>query len=329
MDGRGAELNAALASLTPFARDVDDVLRLLRSQEGATRGVVRDTGQVFEAISERQGQLRGLIDNSNRVFETTAARDRQLADTFVAFPTFLREARTTTRRLTRFARDTDPLVTQLRPAARQLSPTLRELDGLAPDLRGLIRDVGPLVTVSRRGLPALERTLDDTKPFLARLDPYLRTLQPTLDYLGLYKREIAAFFANDTAATGAGDQSMGSSGVLKYLRTSNPLNPEILAAYDRRIPTNRSNPYTEPGAFDQLARGLPTFGSYLCQNPGPYPSLPPQGSDPEQDAEERALIVQYVFKDGPKAPSCREQRNLGRLVGQAGKFPQLRPIQAP
>ena len=55
--------------------------------------------------------------------------------------------------------------------------------------------------------------MDDTKPFLARLEPYLRTLQPTLDYLGLYKREIAAFFANDTAATGAGDQSMGSSGV--------------------------------------------------------------------------------------------------------------------
>ena len=48
------------------------------------------------------------------------------------------------------------------------------LIGLAPDLRGRIRDVGPLVTVSRRGLPAFERTLDDTKPFLARLEPYLR-----------------------------------------------------------------------------------------------------------------------------------------------------------
>lgn len=327
VDGRGKELNDALASLTPFARDVDDVLRLLRSQQGATRGLVRDTGQVFEAIGERQGQLRGLIKNSNRVFETTAARDRQLADTFVALPTFLRETRVTTRRLTEFARDTDPLVTQLRPAARALSPTLREVDALAPDLRGLIRDFGPLITVSRRGLPALERILDDTRPFLARLDPYLRTLQPTLDYLGLYKREIAAFFANDTAATGAADQS--GSGSARYLRTSNPLNPEILAAYNRRLPTNRSNPYSAPGAYDGLKQGLPTFGSYLCQNPGPYPSLMPAGSDPEQDPAERALIVQYVFKDGPKAPSCREQRNLGRLVGQAGKFPRLRPIEAP
>ena len=33
----------------------------------------------------------------------------------MAFPTFLRETRTTTRRLSRFAADTNPLITQLRP----------------------------------------------------------------------------------------------------------------------------------------------------------------------------------------------------------------------
>ncbi len=327
--GHGRSLNDALASLTPFARDTDDVLRILRSQSGATRGLVRDTGTVFGALAERRGQLRGLIQNSNRVFATTAARNRQLADTFVAFPTFLREARATTRRLTAFSANANPLISQLRPAARQLSPTLVELNGVAPDLRGLMRDIGPLVSVSRRGLPALQRTLDDTRPLLARLEPYLRSLQPTLDYLGLYKREIAAFFANDTAATMAGDQGTGSSKVLNYLRTSNPLNPEILAAYPRRIPTNRSNPYTEPGAYDQLRRGLPTFGAYLCQNPGPYPSLRPAGTDPRQDPEERALIQEFVFKDrGPQAPPCREQAPLGRLVGQSGKFPQLQPIPA-
>ena len=64
------------------------------------------------------------------------------------------------------------------------------LKALAPDLRGLFTDLGPLIKVSRKGLPALERILDDTRPLLARLEPYLRTLQPMFDYLGLYKREI-------------------------------------------------------------------------------------------------------------------------------------------
>ncbi len=326
----GADLNRALAQLTPFAEDVDDVLRILRRQDGATRGLVRDTGQVFDALSERRGQLRGLISNSNRVFETTAARDQKLADAFVAFPTFLREARTTSRRLTRFADDTDPLVTQLRPAARELSPALRNVQAIAPDLRGLFRDLGPLIRVSRPGLPALERTLDDTRPLLARLEPFLRTVQPTFDYLGLYKREITALLGNAAGSTQAADPGTNTSRLIKYLRTTNPISPEVLSTYEKRLPSNRSNPYPAPGNFTQLARGLPTFGSYLCANPGPATSLAPPERNPLLTENLRRLILKYAYTAaGPVAPSCREQAPLGRLVGQSGKFPQLRPIEAP
>ena len=122
--GNAEHLNDALALLTPFADDTDEVLKVLRQQSGATQRFVRDTGYVFDALSERKGQLRDLIRNSNRTWEAIASRDAQLADTFRVFPTFLREGRTTTQRLTKFANDTNPLITQLRPAARELSPTL-------------------------------------------------------------------------------------------------------------------------------------------------------------------------------------------------------------
>ena len=147
--GNGEAISDALGNLTPFAENTDDVLKVLRAQSGATRRLVRNTGEVFSALSERRGQLRGLIRNSNRVWETTARRDAQLADTFRVLPTFLREGRTTTRRLTAFAEDTDPLIDQLRPAARELSPTLQDLDKLSPDLRSLLRNFGPLVQVSQ------------------------------------------------------------------------------------------------------------------------------------------------------------------------------------
>ena len=227
---------------------------------------MRDTGEVFAALTERQGQLRDLIVNSNRVWEVTARRNAELAGTFRILPTFLRESRITTRRVTRFAADTDPLIDQLRPAARQLSPTLIGLDALAPDLRGLFQDLGPLVRVSRRGLPATEQVLDNTRPLLARLDPFLRQLTPIVDYLGLYRREIAAFFANDTAVTQATGAGQGTSQRLHYLRTQNPTNPEIMAGYPNRISTNRSNPYIAPGGYTKLRTEghLETFGSYLC-----------------------------------------------------------------
>jgi phospholipid/cholesterol/gamma-HCH transport system substrate-binding protein len=188
----------------------------------------------------------------------------------VALPTFERESRETINRLTQFARDTNPLVTQLRPAARELSPTLTELSALAPDLKALFRDLGPLIDASEKGLPAAERVLEDLRPLLGQIDPALRQLNPVLDFVGLYKRELTAFFANTVAATQA--TSLSNKGPLHYLRTQNPINPENLAAYPKRLPTNRPNPYTLPGNFDQIRTGLPSYETRQCTG-GPVPTL--------------------------------------------------------
>ncbi len=327
--GNAEAINDALGLLTPFAEETGDVLSVLRQQSGATRSFIRDTGVVFDALTARDGQLRDLISNSNRVWETVAARDAQLADTFRVLPTFLREGRETTRRLTRFAENTDPLITQLRPAARALSPTLVDLDKLAPDLNGFFRDLGPFVRVARTGLPATEQVLDNTRPLLARLDPFLKELTPVVDYLGLYKREIAAFFANDSAATQARDAALDGSGKrIHYLRTSNPVNPEMVAGWPFRLGTNRSNPYTEPGGYDKLRTEghLETFASYLCTaNPQPAPPAANQ----YLNAAEAAGIAEFVF-GGPentgRAPVCDPQAPLGRLAGQSGVFPRLQPL---
>jgi phospholipid/cholesterol/gamma-HCH transport system substrate-binding protein len=328
--GRAGEISAALANLTPFADETDEILRVLRVQGAETRGLIRDTGEVFAALTERKGQLGDLIRNSNRTWEAIASRNAQLADTFRVFPTFLRESRATTRRVTEFANVTNPLVTQLRPAARQISPTLVDLDRLSPDLRGFFRDLSPLVRVSRTGLPATEQVLDNTRPILRRLDPFLRELTPIIDYLGLYRREITAFFANDSAATQAvGTGFSQPTPPIHYLRVMNPMNPEIMTGYQHRLGTNRYNPYTEPGAYDRLAQGrpLPVFGSYLCTS-NPTPSPPP----PNENLSERLAteIQRFVFGIGTgnegRAPPCEEQAPLGRLVGQPGRYPHVEPL---
>jgi phospholipid/cholesterol/gamma-HCH transport system substrate-binding protein len=327
--GNAEEINDALGHLTPFAEETGDVLRVLRVQGDATRRLIRDTGAVFEALTEREGQFRQLIVNSNRAWEAIASRDAQLAETFRVLPTFLREGRTTTERTTEFALETDPLIDQLRPAAREISPTLIELDRLAPDLRGFFDDLGPLVRVSRRGLPATEEVLDNTRPVLARLDPFLRQLTPIVDYLGLYRREIAAFFGNGSAATQAIGPGFSSSDPVHYLRVMNPLNPEIMTGYPNRLATNRTNPYTAPGAYDRLGEGrpLPVFGSYLCSsNPTPNPPAPNEFMSERLSTE----IEKFVFGIGTpnegRAPPCVPQAPLGGTVGQPGAFPALQPL---
>jgi len=319
----GSDLNDALGNLAPFAEDTAVVLKILHEERGDVRRLVRGTGEVFSALTERSGQLRDLIANSNQVFETTAARDQELADTFRVLPTFLAESRRTLTRVSEFAEDTDPLVTQLRPWARELSPTLIQLRGLAPDLKALFRDIDPLVRVSRRGLPAVERFLDETRPLLAQVDPFLRQLNPFLRHIGFYRRELVAFFALDAAATQASDTPIGSDVPVHYLRTSNPVNPENLAAYPTRLATNRANPYLEPGGYAKLATGLEVFGRYLCTS-NPIARLAPDiGAFVPQETID--LVERIAFNGGTvPAPPCKEQRPLGTtLYGQPGMYPHV------
>jgi hypothetical protein len=117
--------------------------------------------------------------------------------------------------------------------------------------------------------------LHDLRPLLAQLDPALRQVTPILDFVGLYKPELTAFFANTVAATQA--QDPGTK--LHYLRTMNPLNLENLAVYPRRLGTNRTNAYAKPGNFRLLGKGMPSFETRHCNRavPGITNTEPPGG----------------------------------------------------
>src|SRR5215213_2337471 len=260
IDGYGRDINDALGNLGPFAEDTATLVDILNRQEGAVGRLISNSGVVFGALTERQGELRSLIRNSNRVFATTAARDRELQESFVALPTFEDESRVTVRRLAEFATDTNPLVTQLRPAARELSPTLIDLGLLAPDLKRLFIQLNPLFDAAKTGFPAAQQVLKDARPLLAQIDPAAQQLVPLLDFVGLYKNELNAFFANTVAAT----QARSTSTRVHYLRTTNPFNPENLGVYPRRLGTNRPNPYAKPGMFNKLRSGLEVYEDRHC-----------------------------------------------------------------
>ena len=264
LEGRGEDLSAAIGSLEPFARQATDALRILDSDEQAVRGFVSNGGEVFEALSERQGQLSGLISASREVFETTANRNAELEEIFQIFPTFLRESRATLTRLEEFAIDTDPLVTQLRPAVRELSPTLVALGDLAPDLESFLRAFDETIVASRVGLPALQELLDDDlRPLLARIDPYFAELNSFLETIGLYRAELAGLLANGAAVTN-GTRTESDNVARHHLRTSAVFGPQFLSAYDNRLRVDRSNPYLRPLGYLGLPGGLDSFETRHC-----------------------------------------------------------------
>jgi phospholipid/cholesterol/gamma-HCH transport system substrate-binding protein len=321
LTGRGQNLNAALGELYPFATNVDSVLAVLKRDSAATSTLLRNGGQVFGAIAHSPSALQALVNNSNAAFAATAAQSTALAQTIKAFPSFLVANRITINRVKRFAVTTKPLVDELRPAAVQLTPTLKSLAILAPELKSLLVNIGPLTSASAAGVPAFERFLDDSVPLLTRAKPYLGGVIPVLDYINTYRREVAAFFANSTAAGEATAPAAVGQRLLHYVRISNPVNPETLTDYAHRLSTNRGNPYLVPNGYQSLVAGLPVFGSNLCtSNPQPTigPTIAPSLA---------AVLSSTYYTADPSGPPCKAQTPLGQVTtGQLQAFPQLQPL---
>lgn len=318
LTGRGEDLNAAIAQLFPFATNVERVLTVLHRQSAATSTFLRDTGVVFSALSASPSQLQSFVRNANATFAATAAQSVALANTIRAFPPFLIQTRSTINRVTRFAQTTKPLIDEFRPAAVQLSPALQRSVILAPELRDLMVSIGPLTAAAKPGIPALNRFLDKSVPWLARTKPYLGGLIPVIDYVNTYRREVAAFFANSTASTQATALNPTATKAIHYVRLSNPINPETLTPYKTRLSSNRGNPYMAPGGYNQLVNGLSVFGGNLCTSnsqPTIGPDIPPSLA---------AILRSAYYTVNPGGPPCKAQAPLGPITtGQAQSFPHL------
>jgi virulence factor Mce-like protein len=313
--------SAALADLYPFAQDWGQLLKALDQEDSALTSLISDGGSAITGLTERPGQLRALMLDSDAAFRATARRDGQLAAFFRALPGFLNQTKLTTKRVARFSRDTLPFVNQFQPVATELTPFIRNLRVVAPPLRSLLAGIRPLAQSTRAGVPALESALRGIEPLLARTKPFLGGLIPVINYLNSYRREVAGAVANTAAATQATLPSLNGTGRWHYIRSSLTINPEALAPYPYRFPSSRANPYPQPGAATDVAKGPAEFGPYLCVNRA-FPTLS-RSIDPVL----RQIIAGGYFTTDPSGPPCRDTRPLGPVVGGGpGYFPQLKAV---
>ena len=311
IQGRGADINAGLASLPGFVDSADNLLVTLDAQSAAVRRLVSSTGNFFSAISAREGELRGLITDANALFQTTAARNQDFADVFRELPRFERESIKTLPALTAFAREAQPVVKRLQPAATAAEPLFADVNRLAPQFDGFFEKLNGVVAASKQGLPAFDRILSGIPPLLGAFQPVLRNVNPFVDYIGQNKREVTAFFANVTAASQIRDMTPNA---LHFLRTSQTLGPQAATTYPHPIGQTRLNPYLVPGGLTQLKDGLPAL---VCGSGDPAPPGI-MGEDTLSD-----LFTKYGFRTESRqvpAPPCKLQ---GDYPGFGTQFPQV------
>jgi phospholipid/cholesterol/gamma-HCH transport system substrate-binding protein len=316
IQGRGGDLNQVFGVLPVFLSDSNDLFTVLHRQDEALSKVFANTADIFEAIDSRPGQLTELILQSNRLFRVTAHRSQQLTDTFNEFPEFLRQSRETTAGFDAFAKATQPLIKNTTLFATQLSPTLVKATKVTADARAIVSNLEPLLDKADSGLPATDQFLALAKPSIAQLDPFLRNLNPVLQFVGLYQREITAFLGNDASAAQAqftnaqaraGDATSGH-----YLRAFATLTPDSLAYYPHKSTATRSNAYPIPGWYDRLAQGLQVFDASPCGTI-PVPNLDPSTTTDPTLGSLVPIINNIIYGGGnntlPSTPATADNSN--------------------
>jgi phospholipid/cholesterol/gamma-HCH transport system substrate-binding protein len=172
---------------------------------------------------------------------------------FEIFPTFLDESRFTLARLETFSRNTDPLITDLKPVADKLGPTVRDLGLLAPDLEQLFRDLRPLIRVADSDLPQAERFLRGAIPLFRALHVFLPELNPIIGYANYQQRILGNFLVAGGAATHYQLPSRSRGEPPKHLLAQlGIINSRSLAVQTTQPPYERARAYMLPNGY---ARG--------------------------------------------------------------------------
>ena len=333
--GHGDQLNQAFGVLPMFFTDTNSLMDVLHRQDKALSRVFANTADIFEAIDSRPGQLTQLILTSNRLLRVTANRSQQLVDTFTEFPEFLRQTRETIAQFQSFADGTQNLINNTGAFADASSPVIKKSVKATTDARNLVNNLEPMLDKADAGLPATNEFLNLAQPAIAQLDPFLANLNPVLEFVGQYQRELTAFVANDAAASQAqftpAQPGSGRSAFGHYLRAFPTFTPDTLAYNPKKSTKTRSNAYPVPGWYDKLASGLQVFDAGACGtvavpelNPDTtlYP-VPAANSQPPQINLQRILpqINSIIYAGESDQNSANVAQNLALSPNNAANLP--------
>lgn len=277
--GRGQDLNSALGNIAGFSDSGADLLTVLNRNAATLQSLVANTGNVFEAITRDEDKLRAFIADSETWLQATASERESLAESIQIFPTFLRESRSTLRRIETFSGDTKPLIDDLGPLTRDLTPALADLRRTSPDLRTFFTALPAAIQASEKGLPATSKVLRGLRPVLNATGPFLSQFNPVLQWLVYQQGTVSNFISMPGWALQGKASTVvpGSNGHVL---------PQLITAGSQTIVTptrsadNRGNAYLAPDAYNlnSYRDGFDILPNWDCARTGG--NRKPTGSSP-------------------------------------------------
>ncbi len=269
--GQGANAGKALVELQMLVSDLSGTVETLAEDTPRLASSLKDGRRVLNAATQTPGDLRRAIAATERVFRQTGQNDAALTAFVERLPKFLQATKAGTKSLEDFATSTGPAVERLQPTAEALAPATKALTDVSPDLNRLLVGIERVNKNAVKGLPATEQAIRSLPALLDGVDPFLKQVNPILEYTGKYANNITGAVANLAAATSA---NADVTGVARYrdgrpmslLRAGVTLQTSSLTAASTRFSTDQANAYRRPDWASRIGQGLPDI--YSAQSCG-------------------------------------------------------------
>ncbi|MFT4035268.1 MAG: MlaD family protein [Patulibacter sp.] len=268
--GQGANMGKALVELQMLVSDLSGTAQTLDQQTPRLASALSDGRRVLDAATQTPGALRRAIVESERVFRQTGQNDAALTALVQKLPRLLTATKSGTKAIEEFTTSTGAASQRLLPTAKALAPATRALTTVSPDLKQLLTGIERVNTNAVKGLPATEQALSSLPTILSGLDPFLKQLNPVLEYTGLYSSQIAGGIANLAAATSNGkastaDKLYRDGQAMRALRGAVTLQSSSLSTSSTRFSTDQANAYRRPDWASRIGSGLPdAYSSQSC-----------------------------------------------------------------
>lgn len=243
LQGMSANLDTALSGKeTAIGHDLEVAPPAIKALGGFVAGLADDTtalsnlvrsaDRVTGTLAARQAKIRSLMTVASKTFATFSANTTGVRESIERFPAFLRQTRTTLRRLDPSVDKLDALMDDLAPGAGKLSTFAAVARPTLASLRKTLPDVVDVAKTARKAGPDITGVLADGVPFMKKLDPTLTSLTPIVGCLRPYAPELAGFLSNWASFTQAYDGTSHYARVRAVVSQTafndNPLNSKQL-----------------------------------------------------------------------------------------------------